>query len=454
MYKLTPVKILRRLTQLVALIFFTGTFALAFSGFATLVTSLVNRQFNWSALGVFLAPLGIVIALSLLLGRIFCSWFCAFGAFNDLLYSINKRLFKIKIRFAPQLDGYLKYLKYGVLIFLAIFTWCLNLLSVENISPWTPFAQLGEVFKGRLPLSLGLVSLGLVTLGAFLIERFFCRYLCPLGAILAPLSKVTLTGIAKPTAECRSCKLCSKSCPMGIDLSAMETVKSPECIRCLECITVCPRRNPKLNSFSIKMNIFIYAGLAILIFGAISFSEPILSSWTQPNAKTAASTAERSGLAASAVKTGGATNEPVADLDQPVSDPQPDQPGVTAAGSLGKSEPATLQSAIQPAKAIANPSLSKGTNLSKQRYKDGTYSGTATGFRPGLNVEVTLKKDRIINIEIRENQEDRPFLERVSQSVTANIIATQSTDVDTVSGATYSSRGVINAVKDALSKAK
>ena len=85
---------------------------------------------------------------------------------------------------------------------------------------------------------------------------------------------------------------------------------------------------------------------------------------------------------------------------------------------------------------------------------DGTYEGSANGFSGKIKVSVVIKNQTIrsiIGIYIVKTSDDAGFFNRAKEGVTASILEKQSTDVDTVSGATYSSRGIINAVKDALS---
>lgn len=82
---------------------------------------------------------------------------------------------------------------------------------------------------------------------------------------------------------------------------------------------------------------------------------------------------------------------------------------------------------------------------------DGTYEDSANGFSGKIKVSVVIKNQTIRSINILSNSDDEAFFNRAKEGVTASILAKQSTDVDTVSGATYSSRGIINAVKDALS---
>lgn len=87
-------------------------------------------------------------------------------------------------------------------------------------------------------------------------------------------------------------------------------------------------------------------------------------------------------------------------------------------------------------------------------YKDGTYTGEADGYGGTIQVEVTLASDEITSINVvSASGEDSAYLSQ-AESVIDSIISAQSTDVDTVSGATFSSTGILNAVDDALGKAE
>ena len=86
-------------------------------------------------------------------------------------------------------------------------------------------------------------------------------------------------------------------------------------------------------------------------------------------------------------------------------------------------------------------------------YKDGTYTGTGTGFGGEMKLKVTIKKGKITKITVVSKKDDEPFFTN-AKALFNTIIKKQSTNVDKVSGATYSSNGIIEAVRDALSKAK
>ena len=85
-------------------------------------------------------------------------------------------------------------------------------------------------------------------------------------------------------------------------------------------------------------------------------------------------------------------------------------------------------------------------------YKDGTYTGSGTGFSGLITVQVVIEGGKITDITIVSTTDDSPYIDNAS-ALLKTIIATQSTNVDTVSGATYSSVGLISAVRDALQKA-
>ncbi|HSQ87629.1 FMN-binding protein [Romboutsia sp.] len=92
-------------------------------------------------------------------------------------------------------------------------------------------------------------------------------------------------------------------------------------------------------------------------------------------------------------------------------------------------------------------------DIASGNYSDGTYEGEASGYGPNLKVQVAVSSGKISDIEVVSHNETPGFYERAFETVPSEIIQKQSTDVDTVSGATYSSVGIINAVNDALKDA-
>ena len=95
-----------------------------------------------------------------------------------------------------------------------------------------------------------------------------------------------------------------------------------------------------------------------------------------------------------------------------------------------------------------------GKTPSSPLYKDGTWTGTALGYNDEISVSVTISDGKIVDISIIESYDDEPYYDWAKNEIPQSIIAAQSTDIDTVSGATFSSEGIINAVVAALENAR
>lgn len=94
--------------------------------------------------------------------------------------------------------------------------------------------------------------------------------------------------------------------------------------------------------------------------------------------------------------------------------------------------------------------IDESVDIDSGKYSDGTYEGEASAYGPNLKVKVSVSGGKISDIEIVSHNETPGFYEKAFETVPSDIIQKQSTDVDTVSGATYSSVGIINAVNNAL----
>lgn len=108
-------------------------------------------------------------------------------------------------------------------------------------------------------------------------------------------------------------------------------------------------------------------------------------------------------------------------------------------------------------KTAENPGKGEGSTTVAEvadaaAYKDGTYYGSATGFAGPIKVKVVISGGKIASIEIVSTSDGSSYISKAS-AITGKIVSSQSTNVDTVSGATYSSVGIINAVRNALAQA-
>ncbi len=198
---------------------------------------------------VSLYVMGLLTLFGVALGRFVCGWLCPFGWVQDLLSRINKR----KLRMPTQVDRPLRLLKYGIL---AVFVVLLPMVGTNAFGIAPPYfcqyiCPSGTLFGG-LPLLLTNESLrgaaGLLfswkaaLLALFVglsvvIDRPFCKYVCPLGAIYALFNKVSFVRLTVDAHKCVGCGKCARACPMQVPMPAQPN--HMECIRCGKCGKVC-----------------------------------------------------------------------------------------------------------------------------------------------------------------------------------------------------------------------
>lgn len=123
-----------------------------------------------------------------------------------------------------------------------------------------------------------------------------------------------------------------------------------------------------------------------------------------------------------------------------------------ADGSGNENQNTTIMQnpAVQPVQAVGSGKVETVTE--DNAYRDGTYYGTGTGFGGSMKVKVTISGGKIVGVSIEEHNDGNEYIQKAS-SLLQTIVSTQSTNVDTVSGATYSSAGIIEVVRDALKQA-
>lgn len=169
-----------------------------------------------------LLPALFLLIATVFLGRFFCGWMCPVGTVSDLLPKTKKRL-----------SSFYK-IKYYFLIFSAVLA-VLGLQVLVVSDPLVIFTRsLTFITQRTVPVMLILIVIVVLALG----ERFWCRVLCPLGAVLGAASCYKPVGIQVGD-SCTECGLCNRVCPM--DAIQNGTVKTTECTLCMICVDKCPR---------------------------------------------------------------------------------------------------------------------------------------------------------------------------------------------------------------------
>ncbi|MBN2510589.1 MAG: 4Fe-4S binding protein [Spirochaetales bacterium] len=220
----------------------------------------------------------ITIVIAFIFKRGFCGWICPFGGLQELTGLIGKKMMKRQFAMPHRLDKYLRYVKYGVLAVSAVMAWVTATLWISPYDPWAAYAHLGEgVIAVWDEFAVGLVFLALTFVGSFFYDRFFCKYLCPMGAFLGIASKVGLAKISRNADTCIDCGLCTKKCPMNIDVAKAEDVRSAECINCQRCVETCPKKGALENRIAGSSGITLKplavgVGILLLYFGGIGVS--------------------------------------------------------------------------------------------------------------------------------------------------------------------------------------
>ncbi|PLX48598.1 MAG: 4Fe-4S ferredoxin [Desulfobulbaceae bacterium] len=198
----------------------------------------VYDQVHPAGLTIFLAAL----SLGLLARKGFCGWICPVGAVSNAAEKVSQRL-KILCKLPIWLDLPLRGLKYLLLGFFAyLILWRMPLAALEGFmeSPYYLTADGRMLLFFLEPSTLALTVTLVIVAVSIIFRNFWCRFLCPYGALLGILAWPGPFALRRREELCIRCHRCSEVCPAEIPVHTKETVRSPECIGCLECAALCP----------------------------------------------------------------------------------------------------------------------------------------------------------------------------------------------------------------------
>jgi NAD-dependent dihydropyrimidine dehydrogenase PreA subunit len=190
-----------------------------------------------------LAILLLVIGVSILAKKAFCSWVCPVGTLSEILAGLSQRLFRRKLGLPRFLDLPLRSLKYLLLAFFAYAVFFqMGPAAVADFldSPYNRVADVKMLyfFERLSPFALKVI-LGLVVFSV-VVPYAWCRYLCPYGALLGALSLLSPLKVTRHAPSCIDCNLCTKACPSRLPVARLARVSSDECFGCLSCVAACP----------------------------------------------------------------------------------------------------------------------------------------------------------------------------------------------------------------------
>ena len=479
--------------QILSFALIPGLFEGEFAAVGNIVSCIYKGNISWESVKYSVWMLVATVPATVLVGRFFCGFFCSFGAVQDLLWLGSHRLralFPGK-RNLKKADRIFRFAKYAVLFYFIIFIWS-GVTAVKTAGPWQVFGQ--YVSFGHWPglkplLSVGGILLLVIFIGSLFVQRFFCRYFCPMGAIYSLISQASFLKIDKPREECGKCHLCTSKCTMGMDLTKKDRIAGGECINCQKCVSWCPKGNARFRS---RYGVLIGVGVTcvtIMVSQLLIAGNLAKEKTADSVKKTAENNAEgnfqngiytgtgegyRGKVTVTVKVADGKITELVLDdyaddksymeraenriFQEMISRQNTDVDTVSGATYSSNGLIEAVNKALgneegEGKKPEQEESEDKQSFIEAGRFQDltdGIYTGSADAFRGDVEVQVTVEKQKVTDISILSYCDTEEYFFRAAPAVIEQMKAEQSLNVDAVSGATYSSNGIIHAVANAL----
>ena len=185
------------------------------------------------------------LLMSVLLKKAFCSWLCPVGTLSENLHKLGRKIFGRNLRLPRWADVALRGLKY---VLLGFFAFVIGGMSTEVLIGFmnTPYGLIADVKMLNFFRDMGLTAaivIGLLVLLSMLVQNFWCRYLCPYGALLGLASLFSPVKIRRDTEACIDCAKCAKACPANLPVDQLVQIRSAECSACMICVASCPAEN-------------------------------------------------------------------------------------------------------------------------------------------------------------------------------------------------------------------
>jgi len=223
------------------------------------------------------------LLMSWLLRKSFCSWLCPVGTASEYLWKLGRFIFRRNFHLPRWIDVPLRALKY---ILLGLFAYAVAAMSAGAVAEFisSPYGLVVDVrmlnFFRYLGGTAAYVILGLIIASMF-VQNFWCRYLCPYGALMGLAALASPTRIARTESACIDCAKCAKACPASLPVDKLIQIRSAECTSCLECIAVCPAKDALAFRISAPLpnrakHIPVWAvaaGVAIIFMGAVGYAK-------------------------------------------------------------------------------------------------------------------------------------------------------------------------------------
>ncbi|MBO0960628.1 4Fe-4S binding protein [Neobacillus sp. MM2021_6] len=224
-----------------------------------------------------LVLLSFFVGAGILLRKSFCSWICPVGTANELIAWLGRKIFKKNFDMPQWLVWFLTPIKYVLLLFFIAMVIQMDIFSAKSFLV-DPYNKVSDVKMLLLFLNIGgftLKFLIVIFILSLFFRNFWCRFLCPYGALIGLGSIFRLTKIVRNEDTCTNCEMCTKVCPQRLQVHKVEKVTSLNCSACMSCVEACPVKDTlNMNVAGRKVNKwFVPATFFVLFFVVIGIAK-------------------------------------------------------------------------------------------------------------------------------------------------------------------------------------
>jgi polyferredoxin len=226
------------------------------------------------------------LGVALLYRKAFCSWICPIGTLSEWLWQWGHAVFGRTFALPRWFDIPLRSLKY---ILFGLFAWVIFTMPVPEIQAFlhTPYGLISDVkmldFFRRMGQATAITLMVLIVLSVF-VKNFWCRFLCPYGAMLGLVALASPTRIRRNPDACIDCSKCAKACPAGLPVDRKLSVASAECTACMSCVAACPAAGALDLSIGPRRAaapttpLAVAAGILIVFLGIVGYAR-VTGNW-------------------------------------------------------------------------------------------------------------------------------------------------------------------------------